>query len=122
LLAWTAEIAPTGRFFVLLDTGSLQAQLQMEGAQTSLLVTFAPPGAGRQERTQTVSLPPAAGYRQWTLTRADGQIRLELDGQDVLVAPDAGSFHYLRLGETRTDAEHGGTLRLRALRYTRTLV
>jgi hypothetical protein len=44
------------------------------------------------------------------------------DGRDVLTRSAIGPFRFLRLAETRTDSQHGGTVCLRTLRCTRSLV
>jgi hypothetical protein len=109
-LAWRSSAALDGRFFVLLETDRLLVQATPTGVQVD--------ASGRPP--QTVGRPSGwSAPQEWALRRAGGRTTLLLGGEVVSAETDTGPFRYLRLGETRSDADHGGTLRLHSLRLRR---
>lgn len=115
-LTWSASIERDQVYFVLVDSEPLLIQTTAWG----LLITLRPAGGRPQE--QSVALPLEGGaIRTWSLRRHAGRVVLDHGGAEVWAAPDPGPFRYLRLGETRSDPEHGGTLRLAELQFVRSL-
>jgi hypothetical protein len=107
---WRASVVLDGRFFVLLETDRLLVQVTPTGMQVD--------AAGRPGQT----LPRPAGWaapQEWTLRRAGGRTTLLHGGEVVSADADGAPFRFVRFGETRTDADHGGTLRLHSLRLRR---
>jgi hypothetical protein len=115
-LTWQASIQRDNAYFLLVDSEPLVVQT----APWGLRVTTRP--AGGQATDRDVPLPLENGAsRTWTLRRGGGRLAL-LDGtREVWSGPDLGPFRFLRLGQTSRQPEHGGTLRLTQLRFTRTL-
>ena len=115
-IQWEAHVTLDRTYFVLVDTGELLVQLTGWGA----LVTVA--GADGKPEAHGVPLPfKTQAWHQWSLRRTAGHLLLRMDQQGVWTMADPGPFQFVRLGETRTDREHGGTLRLRYLQFTRFL-
>jgi hypothetical protein len=116
-LTWRGSIERYRSYFVLVDTEPLVVQTTGWG----LLVTVRPPGGTSQNHTVNLVLDEGQA-RTWTLRRHGGRVALASGDAEVWSAPDPGPFRYLRLGETRSDQEHGGVLRLAELRFVRTLL
>jgi hypothetical protein len=57
----------------------------------------------------------------WQLSRNAQQISLSIDGKQVWSAPSVEEFDQVKLGETKVDAQHGGSMRVEAVSYTATL-
>jgi hypothetical protein len=123
-IGWRATVTTDGPYFILLDTDRLEVQLTTWG-----LTVKGPDG-----RWQDVARPvPRGTAQEWTLRRAAGVTTLALGGEVLWRGagggpdgkpdggPDGAPFRYVRLGETRTDAEHGGRLVLHAVRLSRFL-
>lgn len=83
-----------------------------------LLVTARDRVAERRGLGVTLTLENG-GWQDWTLWRGAGRLALLAGDREVWSAPDPGPFRSVRPGETRTDDEHGGTLRLNTLQFTR---
>jgi hypothetical protein len=108
--AWRTSVALDGRFFILLETDRLLVQLTPTGLQLD--------ASGRP--AQARSRPAGwAAPQEWVLRRAGGRTTQLVGGEVVGTEADTGPFRYVRLGETRSDGDHGGTLRLHALRQRR---
>jgi hypothetical protein len=115
-LTWRASIERDNAFFLLVDSEPLVIQT----ASWGLRITARPPGVEPVAQDVALSLENGAP-RTWTLRRGGGRVAL-LDGDtEVWSAPDLGPFRFLRLGQTVRQPEHGGTLRLIQLRFTRSL-
>jgi hypothetical protein len=110
-LTWEASIERDGAYFVLVETDRLLVQLTESGL--SVAQTDASGAA-----PQSVTRPLPNGSRQeWALRRVGRRVTLSLGGETLWQGPAGGPFGYIRLGETRSDPLHGGTLRLYGLRY-----
>jgi hypothetical protein len=112
-LAWDSAIERDGAFFVLIETDRVLVQLTDRGLSISQQT-----GGSRVDHDVDRRVPQ--GERNtWTLRRAAGRISLELDGQGIWQGSSGEPFEYIRLGETRTDSMHGGTMHLSGARYRR---
>jgi hypothetical protein len=114
-------------YFVLFETDTALVQL----ARWGVIVTPRAPGAPLRDAAGNSA--PVEGWRRWRLRRAGGQTSLSSlpdgvpsasspsagDVSPLWAGPDLGAFGDIRLGETRSDREHGGRLELRAVRYSR---
>lgn len=115
-VAWTATISRERGYFGLAQTDRLQVEL------TSWGVTITHKDAGGVSTNTGVDLPiPASAAQSWTLRRRNGGLVLFNGDSQIWSAPDSGAFEFVRLGEVRSDGEHGGTLLVSALRYSRRL-
>ena len=75
-----------------------------------------------QTESREVSIESASGAWHTSVLRCDvGRLTLWRDAREVLTSGCTGDLRSFRLGETRTDREHGGRLRQRYLQYRRTL-
>ena len=124
-IGWRATVATDGPYFIMLDAGHLLVQLTTWG------LTVGAPGGVAQDVVRPV---PRGKTLEWSLRRAGARTTLSLDGEVLWTGagggpassapgggPDGVPFRYFRLGETRTDAEHGGRLVLHAVRLSRFL-
>jgi hypothetical protein len=116
-VAWRASIARDGSYFVLLDTGSVFVQATTWG----LAIAVETPAAPRVQYQVAVPLERGA-WHEWTFARGPAGTTLRRDDRVVWSTPVPAPTRFVRLGETRSDDQHGGTLRLRDIRYRRTLV
>ena len=112
-VTWRAAVERSNRYFIVLDAEPLLVQVVPWG-----IIIHVDRGPGRLAE-QTLPLVVENGrVIDWSFSWSGGRGRLGVSGrpvwEDELPPP-----RVLRLGETRTDAEHGGTLRLSALRYSR---
>jgi hypothetical protein len=113
-IVWRASVDLDQRYLVLAEAGAVTIQVTDWG----VLVTA--PDASGDVKGESVPLAVAgAGPVEWALFRDEGRIRLLAGGRQVWSGPDSGALSPTRIGETRTDAEHGGRLRLFGLRFRR---
>lgn len=118
-LTWRASVQREREYFVLVEVEGLLVQLTSWGLVIS---PTAPGGAGGAGGATPISrMVPNGSTQEWTLRRAGGRVSLLNGREEIWQGRDVGPFRSLRLGETRTDAEHGGTLLLQALRLSRAL-
>jgi hypothetical protein len=57
----------------------------------------------------------------WRLVADATTLRLDVDGRQVWSAPEREPLDQLRLGDSRTEPDHGGTVALARASYTRRL-
>lgn len=115
-VAWRASVERDAEYFVLVETDRLLVQLTSWG-----LVVAMTTGDGPVEGRDVARQVPNGSLQEWTLRRAGGRAALLHGGEEIWTAAHPDPFRYVRLGETRTDREHGGTLRLHSLRLARFL-
>ena len=116
-LLWRSSIDLERAYFTLVDVDQVIFQVTSWG----LLIT-APDQTGRPS-AQSVSLPHQQGaWMDWNLVNHAGRLSLRAGDRELWSAPHSGPFKSVRLGETRSDQEHGGTMRLSQVRLTRSLV
>ncbi len=116
-LRWRATAERTGGYLVLVEIRNLLIQAVPYG----LHVTY--PDAskkvtGTEIQTQ-VTLDGKA--HDWEIVRDPKEIRLRVDGNEIWKAQQQGPLEQLKLGETKRDAAHGGTLRIERASYRRDL-
>ena len=119
-VSWSAEIERDNVYFVVLDAEPVVVQLRPFDVYVQ---TRAPDG--RTDESSIAVTSAARTRATWRFSvvsgpgRAGGDARLALDDREVWSHRLESPPRFMRLGETRTDREHGGTLRLTALRYER---
>ena len=114
-LEWEAQVGRDNAFFIMAQVGDLLLQVASDGLHINY------PGLDGQLASFEVPTPLVNDGQphHYLLERTDGLIRLRLDGSGIWVRPEAGQWAFVRFGETRSDAQHGGTLLLDNVRYTR---
>ncbi len=112
---WEGVIERWAPFQVLLHTDRIAVQATSYG----FAVTY--PGDNRVATTFDINSPAAndGAVHHFLLERADGVIRLRLDGFGAWVRPDTGQLKFIRFGEGSAEPLHGGRQELRAVRYVR---
>jgi hypothetical protein len=116
-LTWRATVARTGDYYVIAELQPLLVQIVAYGVH----VTY-PDERGTGQGYELQHPVGADGKpHDWELHRDARQITLRIDGQQVWTAPQRGSLNQLKLGETKRDPLHAGTLRVEAATYVSTL-
>ena len=112
-IAWRATVDRTGGFYVVLEAGRLLVQAVPYG----LHITY--PDQRDQAQGHEVQLPAINDGRphDWLLMRDSRQVALSFDGRQVWTAPSRGELNQVRLGETKRDSAHAGTMRIEAASY-----
>ena len=111
--AWRAAVERTGGFYVVFEAGRMLVQAVPYG----LHITY--PDERNDARGHEVQLPAINDGRshEWLLVRDSRQAALTFDGRQIWTAPSRGELNQMRLGETKRDAAHGGTMRIEAASY-----
>lgn len=123
-VAGVSKLALDNEYFVLLDTEAVTIQLTRWGA------LVAPRGDDGAQRVSVGVSVPTQGWLEWSLHLEGGRLSFSAgEASFDVTRPKAvrqlwsgetkRRLGQIRLGETRTDREHGGTLELRSLRYSR---
>ena len=112
-MTWRASVERTGGFYVVLEA----ARLLVQAVPYGLHITY--PDERDQARGHEVQLPAINDGRphDWLLVRDSRQTALSFDGRQVWSAPARGELNQMRLGETKRDAQHGGTMRVETASY-----
>ena len=115
---WRGAIRRTGAFFVIAELRRLL--LQSVGA--GLHVTY--PDERDQMRGFEVALSAVGdgNYHDWVVERSPSHVAVTVDGQRVWSAAPREPITQVRLGESRSDPQHGGTLALERASYAVSLV
>ncbi len=116
-LSWRAQIDRTGGYLVVTETGYLLIQAVPYG----LHITYpdaSKKAAGNEIQTQATL---DGKMHDWVLTRGRDELKLTIDGADVWKTRQQGPLRQLKLGETKRDAEHGGTIRVERATYRRVI-
>ncbi|NBT26157.1 MAG: hypothetical protein EBT09_06315 [Actinobacteria bacterium] len=114
-LSWRAQIDRTGGYLVVTETGNLLIQAVPYG----LHITYpdaSKKAAGNEIQTQATL---DGKMHDWVLTRGRDELKLTIDGADVWKTSQQGPLRQLKLGETKRDAEHGGTIRVERATFRR---
>lgn len=113
-LTWRATVNRTAPYFVVLDVPTLLIQVVPYGIH----VTY--PDERDVMRGHEIQHPVGVGGQAhtWVVERAGSLISLSIDGRRVWSAPPRGALGQMRLGETKVDAEHGGSMRVESASYT----
>jgi hypothetical protein len=117
-IAWRAAVQRTGSFYAVIELRRLLVQVVSYG----LHVTY--PDENNNQRGSEITHPVGSDGQphDWRLTRGRGEVSLELDGRQVWKAPAREAFNQLRLGDSKSDPAHGGSMRLERASYASTLV
>ncbi|MGI8422855.1 MAG: hypothetical protein ACR2NO_01835 [Chloroflexota bacterium] len=112
-ITWRATVRRERDYFVVLDVNPLLIQVVPYG----LHITY--PDAAGTLRGHEVPHPIGqdAQPHDWQLARDTQNIRLNVDGRQVWSASQRGPLRQLRLGETRSDPEHGGAMSIERVSF-----
>jgi hypothetical protein len=116
-ITWRARIERERGYFGLVDLDGERFVAQITAS--GLLITA--PGPDGRPSGETVNVAVDDGWHEWTVRRRTVATELVMDGKTVWFTPLRARFDPVRIGEARSDAEHGGTLRLSQARVTRSL-
>lgn len=112
-LAWRASINRTGDFLVITEVQNLLIQAVGYG----LHITY-PDERGTAKGNEVAQSTVQDGRpHDWKVTRDSREIVLYIDGNRTWAAPQKGPLRQLKLGETKIDPNHGGTVRLESVSY-----
>jgi hypothetical protein len=112
-LTWLGAVQRTGNFYVVAEIKHLLIQVVGYG----LHITY--PNASNAAVGHEIQTPIVGDGQphDWRVTRQNGEIKLDIDGKQLWTAPAREPLDQVRLGDPRTDREHGGTLRLQSVSY-----
>jgi hypothetical protein len=112
-LSWRATVQRTHPYYVVLDVPTLLVQVVGYG----LHITY--PDERNQLRGHEVQHAVGSDGQphDWRVVRDSRQIAILLDGRQVWAAPQRGELNQVRLGETKNDSQHGGSMRLESVSY-----
>ncbi|HEU5317084.1 MAG TPA: hypothetical protein VFX49_13325 [Chloroflexota bacterium] len=117
-VTWRAGVQRTGGFYAVVEIRRLLVQVVSYG----LHVTY--PDQNNTQRGTEINHPIGTDGQphDWRLTRARGEITLDLDGRQVWKAPEREAINQVRLGDSKTDPAHGGVMRLERASYASSLI
>jgi len=110
-LDWDAAVERQTTSFVMFDGQSVRIEATTRGLQ----VTYRGADNKGVDVDLATPLPNDGGMHHYRLERTRSEYRLAVDGQPLLAGPHAGHaphWDFVRFGQTRSDAAHGGTMRL----------
>ena len=110
-LEWRGAVSRTGTFYVIAELRRLLIQAVSYG----LHVTY--PDEREQLRGHEIPLPAASEAQDWLIERTTARVSLSVDGRQLWSAPSREPLSQIRLGETKQDPQHAGSLRLERLSY-----
>jgi hypothetical protein len=115
---WRAAVERSGEYLVLVEVRNLLIQAVPYGVH----VTY--PDASKKVTGNEIQTQVTLDGKphDWEIVRDLTEIRLRVDGNDIWKAQQQGPLEQLKLGETKRDAAHGGTLRIEKASYRRGLV
>jgi hypothetical protein len=117
-IKWRATVERSGEYLVLVEVRNLLIQAVPYGVH----VTY--PDASKKVTGNEIQTQVTLDGKphDWEIVRDLTEIRLRVDGNDIWKAQQEGPLGQLKLGETKRDAAHGGTLRIEKASYRRGLV
>lgn len=108
VLTWRAAVERTGTYYVVAELRHVLIQAVSYGIH----ITY--PDEGNVMRGHEIQHPAGSDGRthDWRLERNSRHTALFVDGQQVWSQPPRGELAQARLGETKSDADHAGRMRL----------
>ncbi|MDQ3703498.1 MAG: hypothetical protein M3442_21645 [Chloroflexota bacterium] len=112
-LSWQATIRRTHGYYVVAEVRRLLIQVVNYGIH----VTY--PDEQNIARGHEIPHPLGSDGQphEWQIIRDTRQIRLLVDGKEVWAAGQREALGQIKLGETKVDADHGGTMRVQRAVY-----
>ena len=112
---WRIAIDRTGGYLVVTETGNLLIQAVPYGIH----ITY-PDASKKAAGNEIQSQATLDGkMHDWVLARGRDEIKLTIDGVDVWKTMQQGPIRQLKIGETKRDAAHGGTIRVEKASFRR---
>ena len=108
-------IEPAGSFFVVSETENLLVQLNVSGMH----VTYRPVGMPAESVEILRDREAVTGRHLWMIRCDPEWITLNVDGFEVFARRSPRPLGFIRIGETRSDELHGGTIRIHRVAYSR---
>ena len=113
--SWRIAIDRTGGYLVVTETGNLLIQAVPYGIH----ITY-PDASKKVAGNEIQSHATLDGkMHDWVLARGRDEIKLTIDGVDVWKTMQQGPIRQLKIGETKRDAAHGGTIRVEKASFRR---
>lgn len=116
-LSWQATIRRTGPFYVVSEIRNLLVQAVGYGVH----ITY--PDERKQMRGWEIQHPAGTDGQahDWVIERDTQRISLSIDGKQVWSTMQHEALNQVKLGETKVDAEHGGSMSVQSVRYSSAL-
>jgi hypothetical protein len=116
-LTWRASVTRTGDWYVVAEIRRLLIQAVPYGIH----ITYPDPQNVLRGHEIQHPLGRDGQVHTWQLVRDSRELTLSIDGTRVWSAAQRDPLDQIRLGETRADPQHGGSMRVEALSYHTTL-
>jgi hypothetical protein len=113
-LTWRASIQRDGDYLVVADMQPLLIQAVTYG----LHITYPDPKGTAQGHEVSNSTVLDGRPHDWKIVRNGQEIVFTVDGTRIWAAPQRGPLRQIKLGETKVDPSHGGTIRVESVTYT----
>lgn len=110
---WRATVNRTGDYYVVTEIRHLLVQAVGYGVR----VQYPDSKKATQGFDIQTSATADGKAHEWRLARDARQISLSLDGKTVWSAPQQEEMAQAKLGETKVDAAHGGSMRVESVAY-----
>ena len=116
-ITWRASVQRAGGFYVVAEMRRLLIQAVSYGVHVSY------PDQNNTLRGNEIQHPVGSDGQphDWGVVRNGREIELDIDGKQVWKAPDREPLNQVRLGESKSDSAHAGTMRLERATYAATL-
>jgi hypothetical protein len=111
--SWRAKIERTGGYYVVTEL----RQLLIQAVSYGIHITY--PDERNQARGYEIPHPAGSdgAVHDWQIRRTSQQISVDIDDKQVWSAPQRGELNQAKLGETKTDAAHAGSMRVESASY-----
>ena len=117
-LSWRGQIDRTGGYFVITEI----KQLLIQAVPYGLHITY-PDDLKRAKGYEIQSQVTLDGkMHDWEIIRDPKEIRVRVDGNEIWKSRSQGPLGQLKVGETKRDADHGGTMKVERASYRTVLL
>ena len=112
-LSWRAQVDRTGGYFVISEI----KQLLIQAVPYGMHITY--PDEMKQAKGYEIQSQVTLDGKMhnWEIIRNPREIRLRVDGNEIWKSRSQGPLGQLKVGETKRDAAHGGTIKVERASY-----
>ena len=112
-LSWRAQVDRTGGYLVITEI----KQLLIQAVPYGLHITY--PDEMKQVKGHEIQTQVTLDGKMhdWEINRNPREIRLRIDGNEIWKARSQGPLGQFKVGETKRDAAHGGSIKVERASY-----
>lgn len=117
-LSWRAQVDRTGGYFVVTEI----KQLLIQAVPYGIHITY--PDEMKQAKGYEIQTQVTLDGKihDWEIIRNPREIRLRVDGNEIWKSRSQGPLGQLKVGESKRDAAHGGTVKVERASYRTVLM